>query len=393
MGIFMKSSQSAIKFIVLLGLVSLCGDIVYEGARGVTGPFFAVLGASATVVGVVAGLGEFLGYGLRLLSGYFADRSRQYWLFTFLGYAVLLTIPLLALAGNWQIAAILLILERMGKGVRSPARDTLLSHATAKVGRGVGFGLHEALDQVGAVIGPLFMSAVLYLTHRYRFGFACLIVPALFTLIFLALARAKYPTPALFESIAPEVKITQGKLPAIFWFYLLFTFFSVAGFVNFQLISYHFELQSVIPAAQIPLFYALAMGVDAIVALIIGKLYDHIGLKCLFIVPFFTVFLPFFAFSHRHAVAIFGVICWGAIMGMHETIMRAATSDLTPLTRRATAYGIFNTAYGLAWFLGSSLIGLLYGLSMKSIIGFVLVTEGISLFFLWQLIKKGEMHA
>ncbi|MDL1971126.1 MAG: MFS transporter [Candidatus Desulfofervidaceae bacterium] len=389
----MERYQSAIKFIVLLGLVSLCGDIVYEGARSVTGPFFAVLGASATIVGIVAGLGEFLGYALRLLSGYFADRSKQYWVFTFLGYGVLLTIPLLALAGNWQIAALLLILERMGKGIRSPARDTLLSHATAKVGRGFGFGLHEALDQVGAIVGPLAISAVLYFTHSYRLGFALLAVPVFFTLFFLTLARTKYPTPTLFESTAPDAKITQEKLSATFWLYLLFTFFSVAGFVNFQLISYHFELQSVIPSAQIPVFYALAMGVDAIVALIIGKLYDRIGLKCLFIVPFLTIFLPFFAFSHRHAVAFFSVIFWGAIMGIHETIMRAATSDLTPLTRRATAYGIFNTAYGLAWFVGSSLIGLLYGLSIKFIIGFVLVTEGVSLFFLWQLIKKGEMHA
>jgi len=384
----MEKHQSAIEFIILLGLVSLWGDIVYEGARSVTGPFFAVLGASATVVGIVTGLGEFLGYTLRLLSGYLADKSKQYWSFTFLGYGVLLAIPLLALAGNWQIATVLLILERIGKGIRSPARDTLLSHATAKVGRGFGFGLHEALDQVGAIVGPLAISATLYFTHSYRLGFALLAIPVFFTLFFLTLARTKYPTPTLFESTTPNVKISQEKLPLSFWFYLFFVFFSVVGFVNFQLISYHFKSHSVIPFAQIPVFYAIAMGVDAIVALIVGKLYDQIGLKCLFIIPFLTIFLPFFAFSHHYTIAFFSVIFWGGIMGVHETIMRAAISDLTSLSCRATAYGIFNTSYGLAWLIGSSLIGLMYGLSIKLIISFVLVTESISLFFLWQLIKK-----
>jgi len=389
----MKSNlKFAFQFIILLGLVSLCGDIVYEGARSVTGPFLAVLGASATVVGIIAGVGEFLGYVLRLASGYLADKTKLYWPLTFLGYAALLSIPLLALAGNWKMAAILLILERIGKAIRTPARDAILSHATAQVGRGFGFGLHEALDQIGAILGPLAISAMLFLTHNYRLGFSLLFIPALLALFFLMVAQKKYPTPVIFEDRTKEEKKRTGKLPAIFWIYVLFSFFSIVGFVNFQLISYHFEVQSIISTVQIPIFYAIAMGVDAMIALIIGKLYDHIGLSCLFAIPFLTVLLPFFAFSHTYSIVLFSIILWGAIMGIHETIMRAAVADLTPLSRRGTAYGIFNMIYGLAWFIGSSLIGLLYSVSLELIIVWVGVAEAISVVFWWQLKKMSEKH-
>ena len=389
----MKSNlKFAFQFITLLGLVSLCGDIVYEGARSVTGPFLAVLGASATVVGIVAGLGEFLGYILRLASGYLADKTKLYWPLTFLGYGALLSIPLLALAGNWEMAAILLILERIGKAIRTPARDAILSHATAQVGRGFGFGLHEALDQIGAILGPLAISAMLFLTHNYRLGFSLLFIPALLALFFLIVAQRKWPTPVIFEERTKEEKKRTDKLPAIFWNYVLFSFFSIVGFVNFQLISYHFEIQSIIPTVQIPIFYAIAMGVDAMIALIIGKLYDRMGLSCLFAIPFLTVLLPFFAFSHTYSIVLFSIILWGAIMGIHETIMRAAVADLTPLSRRATAYGIFNMVYGLAWFIGSSLIGLLYSVSLKLIIVWVGVAEAISVVFWWQLKKMSEKH-
>jgi len=384
----MKSnSKFAFQFIILLGLVSLCGDVVYEGARSVTGPFLAVLGASATVVGIVAGLGEFLGYVLRLASGYLADKTRLYWPLTFLGYGALLSIPLLALAGNWKMAAILLILERIGKAIRTPARDAILSHATAQVGRGFGFGLHEALDQIGAILGPLAISAMLFLTHSYRLGFSLLFIPALLALFFLMVAQRKCPTPVIFEARTKEGKKEMGKLPALFWIYVLFSFFSILGFVNFQLISYHFEVQSIIPTVQIPILYAIAMGVDAMVALIIGKLYDRIGLSCLFAIPLLTVLLPFFAFSHTYSIVLFSIILWGAIMGIHETIMRAAIADLTPLPRRATAYGIFNMIYGLAWLMGSSLIGLLYSISLGFIIALVVASEVISMVLCWQLKK------
>ena len=187
-------------FIILLGIVSLFGDVTYEGARSVAGPYLATLGASASVVGLVAGIGEFVGYALRLASGHLADRTKAYWLLTFVGYGLLVSVPLLAFAGYWQLAALLIILERMGKAIRSPARDTMLSYATKEVGRGWGFAVHEALDQIGAIIGPVVFSLVFLFHGGYREGFTLLWIPALLTLVVLAIARIKVPSPEKLEA-------------------------------------------------------------------------------------------------------------------------------------------------------------------------------------------------
>jgi MFS family permease len=367
-------------FIILLGIVSLFGDITYEGARSVTGPYLATLGASASVVGLVAGIGEFVGYALRLASGYLVDRTKAYWLLTFIGYGLLLSIPLLAFAGYWQLAAVLIILERMGKAIRSPARDTMLSYATKEVGRGWGFAVHEALDQVGAVIGPIVFSLVFLFHGGYPEGFTLLWIPALLTMVVLAIARKKVPSPQKLE--APGETSRQNikdKLPRVFWFYTIFTLLSVAGFANFQLISYHLKVQAIIPDAQIPMMYAIAMGVDALAALLVGKTYDKIGLISLLAVPLLTLPIPFLVFSHSYSLVLMGIILWGVVMGIQETIMRAAIADLTPVERRGFAYGIFNTAYGAGWFLGAALMGLLYELSINYLILFAVVMELISI--------------
>ena len=217
---------NAMRFIVMLGLVSLFGDITYETARGVTGPYLNILGATGLAVGIVAGLGEFLGYALRLASGYLADKTKNYWGMTFFGYGMLLSIPMLALAGKWEIAGLFLVLERIGKAVRSPARDALLSHATKVVGRGRGFGLHEAIDQFGAILGPLFFAAVLFSSGgsgekaAYRHGFALLLLPALLSVFFLFLTRMKHPHPEEFETSGPSSgKKEPEAISPLFWVY------------------------------------------------------------------------------------------------------------------------------------------------------------------------------
>lgn len=386
-----NQKRTAYHFIILLGIVSLFGDITYEGARSVTGPYLAVLGASAGIVGFVSGVGEFLGYSLRLVSGYFADRTKAYWPITIIGYALLISVPLLAFAGYWQFAAFLIILERIGKAIRTPARDAMLSHATLQVGRGWGFALHEAIDQIGAIIGPLIFSAVFLFKGGYQEAFTILWIPALLTLAILVVARIKVPSPERLETFSERTEQDikeKSRLPKVFWFYALFIFLSVAGFANFQLISYHFKVQSIVSDIQIPIFYAIAMGVDALVALIIGKTYDKIGLKSLITIPLLTLPIPFFAFSHSYSLAVISVVLWGAVMGIHETIMRAAIADLTPVERRGFAYGIFNTVYGAAWFFGSTIMGLLYDISISYLIFFVILMEVLSLsvFFLF---KKG----
>ncbi len=381
--------RTAYQFILMMGVVSLFGDIAYEGARGVTGPFLYTLGASAAVVGLVAGLGEFLGYALRLLTGHWADRTGRYWVFTFCGYGLILAIPLLALAGIWQVAAFFIIVERMGKAIRAPSRDCMLSYATKQVGRGWGFAIHEAMDQIGAIIGPVALSAALFLGGGYRYGFAILGVPALMTLVMLLAARRKVPAPeAMEQCLTASPPPVSGRLPQAFWLYTLFAFLSVAGFANFQLIAYHLAARAIVPQAQIPLFYALAMGVDAIIALVIGKTYDRIGLASLLALPLLTIPIPFLGFSGSYALAVCGVVVWGAVMGIHETIMRAAIADLTPMARRGLAYGIFNTAYGAAWFVGGLVIGVLYGRSLGLVIAFAVVMQLLSLPFVVLLYRR-----
>ncbi|MCL6630302.1 MAG: MFS transporter [Armatimonadetes bacterium] len=364
----------AVKFIVLLGIVSLFADVTYEGARSITGPFLGTLGASATVVGVVSGFGELVGHALRLVSGYISDRTRKYWAITLFGYVVnLLVVPALALAGRWEIAAALIIAERFGKAIRNPPRDAILSHATSQVGHGWGFGLHEALDQIGAVLGPLIVSVVLFLKGTYQSSFAILIIPALMAISVLIVARILYPTPRDMER-ATELKPLRG-FPKTYWLYLVAVAFIAAGYTDYPLIAYHFGKLSSIPRDLIPTLYALAMGVDAVAALIFGRLYDRIGLTAMVAAVLMSAFFAPLVFLGGFGLALAGVTLWGIGMGAQESIMRAAIAGMISAERRGTAYGVFNTGYGIFWFAGSALMGYLYDVSVPGLIAFSVVAQ------------------
>jgi MFS family permease len=358
---------NALKFVVLVGIVSLFADMTYEGARSITGPYLAVLGASGTAVGIVAGFGELVGYGLRLVSGFISDRTGRYWAITIAGYVVnMLAVPLLALAGSWQMAAVLMIAERAGKAIRNPPRDAMLSHATQTMGRGWVFGLHEALDQIGAVLGPLIVTAVLYFNGSYRTGFAVLLVPALLALAVLVGARLLYPRPRDLETILPDIE-AKGY-PQRFWLYILAACLIGAGYVDFPLIAYHFEKTAIGSDHLIPVFYATAMGVDALAALVLGRLFDRKGVAVLVSATFFAAFFAPLVFLAGSYLAFAGMALWGLGMGAQESIMRAVIAEMIPANRRASAYGIFNAAFGLFWFLGSLVMGLLYDISVPAVI-------------------------
>ncbi|MCS6910571.1 MAG: MFS transporter [Anaerolineales bacterium] len=382
------SRSAALRFVVLLGTVSLFADMTYEGARSVTGPYLALLGASGTVVGLVAGAGELLGYGLRLLSGYLSDRTRRYWAITLIGYAInLFAVPLLALAGNWPLAAALMIAERTGKAIRTPARDAMLSHATHQTGRGWGFGLHEALDQIGAILGPLLVSAVLYLRGDYRAGFALLLIPALLALGVLLTARVIYPRPQDLEASTPELR-TRG-FPRAFWLYLGAVALVAAGYADFPLIAYHFEKTNLLAPALIPVFYAVAMGVDALAALLFGRLFDRIGLTTLVIVSLLSALFAPLVFLGNWVTALLGVALWGVGLGAQESILRAAVAGMVPADRRGSAYGLFNTGFGLAWFAGSALMGGLYDVSLPALVAFAVAAQLLAA-PLFYLLGKGR---
>ncbi|GAK60228.1 major facilitator superfamily MFS_1 [Candidatus Vecturithrix granuli] len=376
------SPSAAIKFVVLLGIVSLLADMTYEGARSITGPFLALLGASATTVGVVAGFGELIGYSLRLISGYLSDRTGQYWIITLIGYGVnLLAVPLLALAGHWPLAAALMVMERIGKAIRTPARDAMLSHATKAMGRGWGFGLHEAMDQIGAMLGPLIVAAVLYMRGSYRASFGILLVPALLAISVLITARMLYPRPRELETCTPELE-TKG-FDKRFWCYLAAVAFIAAGYADFPLIAYHFGKTESVPTVWIPMFYAVAMGVDAVAALICGYLFDRLGLT---VTLFATLIAAGFApciFFGNFAFALVGMVLWGIGMGAQESIMRAAVAGMVSAHRRGAAYGFFNTGFGIAWFCGSALMGVLYDVSFPVLIIFSVAIQLTALPLLW----------
>jgi hypothetical protein len=371
-------------------LISLLGDIIYEGARGVNGPYLETLGASAAVVGLVAGLGELLGYLIRLASGYFSDKTRAHWFFTIFGYSFLMVIPMLALTGIWQFAAIFMVLERIGKGIRSPAKDTILSQATKQVGTGFGFAIVEFLDQIGATVGPLiftffFMSigpgerSVIDYQHGYSlmwFPFVVLMM-VLFTAFFLV------KDPAQLEKDVVK-KPQPDKITRTFWLYCIFTFVTTLGFLNFAIIGYHLKANNIVTDAQIPLMYALAMAVDAVIGLVIGKWYDrlkirfdndHAGLLLLIALPILTAPLPLLTLSTHISLIIAGVAMWGIVMGTHETIMKAGIADITSIRKRGTGYGIFNMMYGVAIFIGSAAAGYLYDYSITLLIVLIIVVE------------------
>lgn len=367
--------KSATLFIVLLGFVSLFSDMTYEAARSITGPYLEVLGASAALVGLIAGFGEFLGYALRIISGWLADKTGKYWSITIAGYVInLLSVPALALVGQWQLAAALIMVERIGKALRTPARDAMLSHAASKIGRGWGFGLHEAMDQVGAMIGPLIIAGVFYFHGGYREAFGVLLIPATVAILILIFARILYPSPRDLE-IKNLPKIETKGLSKVYWLYLFAVALNGAGYADFPLIAYHFKKVATVSEQWIPVFYAVAMGVDALAALLFGYLFDRKGLLVLIIsVALSAGFAPL-CFLGGFYSALLGMILWGVGMGAQESIMRAAVALLVPMEKRSTGYGVFNTGYGLFWFLGSIVLGVLYDFSISTLIVFSVILQ------------------
>ncbi len=366
---------SAMGLVLALGLVSLLADATYEGARSVAGPYLAILGASAAAVSIVAGAGELLGYALRLVSGYASDRVRSPWMLAFAGYALnLLAVPCLALAGRWEVAAALLLLERAGRALRTPVRDAMLSYAAGRVGAGRAYGLHEALDQVGAVAGPLVVALVLALTASHRASFAVLLLPAVGALTALAWARRRYPRPRELETEAAAA--ADGALPKRFWVYLAGVSLLAAGYADFPLIAFHFRQAEVLGPSAIPLVYALAMGVDAGAALLLGRAFDRLGVKVVALAALAASTGVPLVFLGGTGGALAGAMLWGVGMAAQESVLKAAIVSMTPVHRRGFVFGLFDAVHGVFWFLGSVALGLLYA---RSLLALVLLGTGLQL--------------
>lgn len=385
--IILIMSTSAIKFVILIGIVSLFADMTYEAARSITGPYLAILGANATVVGFVAGFGELIGYSLRLVSGYLADRTGRYWAITIFGYVLnLLAVPLLALAEQWWLAATLIVIERMGKAIRVPPRDAMLSHTGQQMGMGWAFGLHEALDKTGAMAGPLVVAAVLYFKGSYQYSFAILLIPALLALTFLLFARWLYPKPQSLE--IQDENLNPHGISRPFWLYLISGALIAAGYADFPLMAYHFQKTNILSPVWIPISYSIAMGINAISAPILGRLYDRYGFFVLIFATLLTAFFSAFIFLGNFSMILIGLGLWSIGVGAHESLMRAIVANMTGKNKRASAYGLFNMSFGIFWFLGSFLMGALYDNSIPMLIAFSISIQLLSIPFMLIVLKS-----
>ena len=377
----------ALRFVLLLSFVSFFADMTYESARSITGPYLATLGASAAVVGFVAGFGELIGYALRLVSGYFADKSKRYWTITIWGYVCnLLAVPLLALANHWWLAATLIILERAGKAIRVPPRDAMLSYAGSHLRLGWIFGLHEAIDQLGAMIGPLLVAVVLYYKGGYQESFALLLIPALLALMLLSIARWLYPKPHDLSVAYDPIETKNMQLP--FWIYLVGSAFVAAGYADFPLIAFHFQKTALITPVWIPVFYAVAMGINGVSSPLCGILYDKKGLIVLIVATLLSCFFAPLVFLGSAHLAFLGILLWSIGVSAHETLMRAIVAKMVTAERRASAYGVFNAVYGIAWFVGSFLMGIIYDISLPAVVAFSLILQLLALPFFWIVMRK-----
>jgi MFS family permease len=370
--------------------VSLLADVTYEGARSIVGPYLALLGASAFTIGFVSGFSELLGYAFRLASGSLVDRLRRYWSILLLGYFInLISVPLLALAGRWEVAALLIFAERLGKAIRTPARDVVLSYASSNIGLGKGYAIHEVLDQVGAILGPFMVAAVFLYGGSYREGFALLAVPAASALLTLSLVARAHPKPERMEKVSEGLPAAEGA--GVVRAYLLFVGFSVAGFAPYQLIAYHMSALG-FADATIPLLFSLAMGVDAVAALVVGRYFDRFGLSLLVAIPVFTALVTPLAFSEKQLLIALAPVFWGVVMGMHETILRAGVAKILPAAKRGVGFGALNAVLGIAWFIGGSALGSLYNVGYWYLVSFSVALEICSIPPFILLIKRMKRY-
>ncbi|HRY78322.1 MAG TPA: MFS transporter [Candidatus Izemoplasmatales bacterium] len=391
--------KQAVFFLLFLGVVALFSDFVHEGGRSIYGNYLDLIGVSAFLISFIAGLGEFLGQALRVVTGYIADQTKKYWTMMFIGYAInLLSIPFLAFvdASIWQVALVLILLERVGKAIRAPAKSALVSFTTSQLGAGKAFAVQELLDQFGAFLGPIFVYFILGLKAEalsgYQLAFGALGIFAVVTLVLLLVARFKYPHPDQMETASVSPKF-RGDLR--FLLYMAAIVFIAMGFIDFPLISLHFERSATVPVLMIPLLYSLAMGVDAVSAIVFGAWFDKIGVRSLMVaIGLAALFAPLVFWFGEGWVQILGLVLWGVGMGAQESVLKSVIATIVPKERRATAYGIFYAVFGLFWFLGSLIVGWLYeqGL-LTGMVVFSVIMELAGVFLLglfWKRMSRKE---
>lgn len=373
-----EAKRRAALFVLSFGVMSLFADFAYEGARSVLGPWLGLFGFSATAISVLSGAGELVGYGFRVVSGAWADRARNLWPITVFGYVTqMVAVPLMALAVSRPFAAWLVLQERFGKAVRNPPRDVMLSYAGREIGYGWAFGLHEALDQLGAILGPFAVGFMLALFGSspsmadYRLVFAVLGIPAAATIFLLLFVWRFYPSP---ERIEDSTHSSDG-IPTDFWVYFGGVLLAGAGMGGFPIIAYHLQFDRVVSPFLIPVFYGVAMGVGGLGSLVFGRIFDRAGAKMFVpVLALSALAIPMVWFGGLLQSAV-GVVLWGLGTGVQESLIPAVVSVIVPRAKRASAFGITTAGYGVSQFLGGVTIGILYALGLKYVVVFGVLAE------------------
>lgn len=390
----MKSfdKKSALAFIIAFGFVSLFADAAYEGMRGITGPYLALLGATGTAVGIIAGTGELFGYLLRLASGRLAERTGAYWPITLAGYALqMAAVPMMALAGVWWAAAALIIVERTGKALRNPAANTMMSHAGEEIGQGWAFGLHEAMDQTGALAGPLITALVLAHHGEYAHAFLWLGIPAALTV--LTVIGVMFAFPFAGQVAHASSGDASAPLSRNFWLLAASSALIAFGFADWPLIAFHFAKVQIVSQAMVPVLYAAAMGATGVGALVFGRLFDARGFGVLLPPVLIAAAVPPLVFLGTQTEAIIGAILWGIALGVETSVMTAGVAHLVPKEARARAYGIFSAVFGISWFVGSSAMGALYDESLPLLSAVAMAAELAALVPLYLVVRAAKARS
>ena len=367
-------ADSAFRFVLTIGIVNLFADMTYEGGGGINGAFMGSLGASAAVISIVAGLGEFLGYSLRSVAGYVADRTGRHWAVTFVGYSVnLFAVPAMALAGSWQVAAVLVLAERIGRALRKPTVEAMLSYTTGKHGKGWVYAVNTALDETGATIGPLVVAAVLFLKGSYQDAYAMLLLSTLLALATLVVARLRFPVPERFEQ---EDTTSAKAFGASYWLFMSAAACFAAGLMSYELLSYHLNKTGIVAQAWAPVLLAFATGSGVIANLILGKAYDRFGLPVLLVaVVLSALFTPLAFIAEQWWIVVAAMPLLGIGYAVQDTLLKAVVAGMLPKRRRDLVFGLFYTGYGCGWLLGSVAMGLLYDRSLATLVGLAVVAQ------------------
>ena len=363
----------AFRFVLTMGVVNLFADITYEGGGSINGPFLGSLGATAALISIVAGLGEFLGYSLRAVAGHIADRTGKYWPISFVGYAInLLAVPAMALAGSWQVAALLMLAERTGRAIRKPTIESMLSYTTAKFGRGWVYAVNTALDETGATLGPLLMAAVLFFRGSYHMAYALLLMSSLLALASLTLARIGYPVPA---ELGEGATATEQEFTPAFWLYMIGGAFFAAGLMSYELISFHLVSVGLISKSWMPVALAFATGFGIFANLLLGRLFDQAGIFVVLGAVILSALFTPLVFSGSLVPVLLAMPLWGIGYAVQDTLFKALVAGILPDKKRGLAFGLFYAGYGLGWLVGSVAVGLLYQQSHTALVTFAVAAQ------------------